>query len=460
MIKTRAQAILRIKSLIHILLNREGIGSLRDHLIQGASWSLALKIVSTGLAFATSVLLARLLGAEGYGIFAYAIAIVSLLSVPASLGLPQLLVRNIAAYRARSEWGLMRGLLVKANTWVLLSSVGLGTMAALIAWLLAGRSTNPTVMAFWLALLILPINALNNLRSSTLRGLHYVVLGQLPEFLIKPLSFLLLVVAAHLLLGDVFNAPWAVGMQVTATALGLGAGVLFLLNRLPSEVTASDAMYDTTAWARSALPFLFIGGMQMIYKNTDIVMLGALSGAEAAGVYRVVTRGADLVAFVLIAVNMVLQPTVARFYAAGEIQRLQRLVTKSARMIFLGSLPIALVLILFGQWILLIFGQEFTVGASALAVLSVAQLINAGMGSVALVLSMTGHERKTAVGVAVAACINVVLNASLIPLWGIEGAATATATSITIWNILLAIWVYKELKIYPTVLGEAVLKRR
>jgi O-antigen/teichoic acid export membrane protein len=64
------------------------------------------------------------------------------------------------------------------------------------------------------------------------------------------------------------------------------------------------------------------------------------------------------------------------------------------------------------------------------------------MGSVAQLLNMTGHERDMARGVVIAAISNIVLNAVLIPPFGMQGAAIATATTLLIWNYLL----YRDVK--------------
>jgi len=277
--------------------------------------------------------------------------------------------------------------------------------------------------------------------------------------LIRPFSFLALVVISYLLLGNRFNSSWAVGMQVGAAAIALCVGILMLMKHMPKAVNDTPPEYDSRAWIRSALSFLFIGGMQLINNQTDIVMLGALQGAEVVGIYRVATRAAQLVVFILAAANTVLQPTIAKLYAVKDMERLQRVVTRSARVVLLVSIPIAVVLMVAGHWILLIFGQEFTEGATALAILSVGQLVNAAMGSVGLILNMTGHERDTARGVAIAAVVNVTLNAILIPLWGMNGAATATATSLVMWNVILAVQVVRRLGIHPTALGRIGLRR-
>lgn len=435
---------------VRTIIRGHEYSDLRSYLIQGTSWSFVLKFISQGLAFVTSIFLARSLGVEGYGLYAFIMGMVGLLRIPASLGLPQLVMRNVATYRARSDWGLMRGLLTRANQAVLFVSVSLVSVGIVVAWFVLD-GTPGMLTAFGVALLLVPLGALNKLRSATLRGLHHIIVGQLPEFLIRPLAFLLLAVVAYVVLGEQFNAPWALGAHVTGTAIALVVGIIMLFRRLPHGVRTMEETYETRAWLRSAVPFLLIGGMQMIIKNTDIVMLGTLVGQESAGVYKVATRGAELVTFVLFAANRTIGPTVAQLHSLGEYDRLQRLVTRSARLVFIGSLPIALVLVAFGPWILLLFGEDFTIGWTSLSILSVGQLFNAGMGSVGLILSMTGYERATAVGIGFGAIVNVILNAILVPLWHNEGAAVATATSLVCWNMVLVSQVFRKLKINPTV---------
>jgi len=94
-------------------------GSLRAHLIKGATGSFALQIGFAGFAFLNAIVLARVLGAEGYGAFANAMAWVSLLTIPATFGFGTLLVRDVAIYRSQGQWVLLKGLLRFSNHFVL-----------------------------------------------------------------------------------------------------------------------------------------------------------------------------------------------------------------------------------------------------------------------------------------------------------------------------------------------------
>jgi O-antigen/teichoic acid export membrane protein len=446
----------RSETLFH---GKERQGSLRATLVTGAAGTFTLKVVSTGLSFLTSLFLARLLGAAGYGAYAYAISWVGLLSVPALLGLDILFIREIAAYKIRSEWDLMSGLLRWANLVTLLISLGLTLLAAVGVWILAGYSESQMVSTLWIALSMIPLVALTRLRQAALQGLGHVVVGQLPEVVIRRLLFIVFVGIVYSVLGANLTAPWAVSMDVLAAGVALFLGIRLLHKTLPRYAQETSPVYQTHVWARSMLPLLFISVIQAISGQVTLVLLGTIKGAEAVGIYAVAQRGAALITFALLAVSAVLSPTVASLYAAGDMKRLQHVVTKSARIILFISVPIVISLIFFGYRFLLFFGPEFTPAKMPLFILSAGQLVNAAMGSVGLLLIMTGHERDTAIGFGVNALLTVLLNVILIPKWGIEGAATAGTSGLIIWNLLLAALVYKRLGIDPTALGKMSLWR-
>lgn len=69
------------------------------------------------------------------------------------------------------------------------------------------------------------------------------------------------------------------------------------------------------------------------------------------------------------------------------------------------------------------------------------------------ILNMTGHERDAALGLALGAFINIVLNAVLVPVWDIEGAALATGMSLVVWNVFLVTRVRRRLSLDSTALG-------
>jgi O-antigen/teichoic acid export membrane protein len=144
---------------------------------------LILKITGTGLSFISVVLLSRNLGTDGYGIYTYIIAIVSVLSIPASAGLPQLVIRETSRNLAINEPSKVRGLWQWATGVVIKNSIFV-IILAIITILLYSKAKENAGIILW-ALILVPLSALSNLRSSCLTGLQKIGLGQLPELLIR-----------------------------------------------------------------------------------------------------------------------------------------------------------------------------------------------------------------------------------------------------------------------------------
>ena len=77
-------------------------------LLRDGVGTFVLKGVNAGFTFLSTVLLARLLGAEGYGLYAYALALVTLVGTPVHTGLPILVVRQTASGMASGQYNLVR----------------------------------------------------------------------------------------------------------------------------------------------------------------------------------------------------------------------------------------------------------------------------------------------------------------------------------------------------------------
>jgi O-antigen/teichoic acid export membrane protein len=425
--------------------------TLKGQLAKKTFGMFGLKVASLGLSFITSIFLSRILGASGYGVYAYSVVWLNILMIPATLGLPELIVREVAVCKTQGSLEVFQGLLLWSNRMVLGVSVVIVFLAAFIAVTIVPHNDSTALIVFLVAILSLPLAALTSIRQSTLQGLHKVVVSQLPEFLIQPFLFLLLLSSTYFFAQVKINPIWVIGFRVATVSIAFTIGSFILIKVLPSDLNKVQPDYQkVTYWLRGILPFMLISSTAIINTRTDAVMLGAIQGTESVGIYTVATRGADLVAITLLAISQSIKPNLASLYASNRHNELQQLVTKSARLTALGSLPIALGFIVFGYQYLSLFGIEFTRGQTALSLLSLGQFMSACIGSVGLLLGMTGHERDTSICVAISAVANIILNWWLIPIWGINGAAFATLVSALLWNLSLSVLVYWRLGISPS----------
>ncbi len=426
-----------------------------SQLFKGSVGIIALRVISRGLAFIISLIFARLLGAKGYGIYVYSLGWICFLFVPAVLGFDRLLIRDISVCKTREDWPLMRGLIKFSQQATLSFSFILVAVAVFIS-IGFGITSDPVFMrTFFFALILIPLSVLITLKQSILRGLEKVVLGHVPEMLIKPFSLLACLLLIYILgYKEILSPSMAIIITVFASLISLYSVYIILKRKLPSHINDAAPIYNIKAWIKSALPLSLIGGMLVINSQTDIIMLGAIKGPKETGIYSIANAFAGLITFVLISVNAALAPSIASLHAERNMLKLQNKITLSARLIILLSLPIGIILIFFGKVFLSIYGTDFAIGLSSLRILCIGQLVNASVGSVGLLLIMTGHERDSAWGIGLGAIANVILNFLLIPPWGIDGAAIATSSSMVIWNIILMWFVWKRLGIFSTALGK------
>ncbi|MCH8112409.1 MAG: oligosaccharide flippase family protein, partial [Proteobacteria bacterium] len=388
-----------------------------------------------------SLALARLLGAEGYGAYSFALACVGLLSVPALLGFDGLLVREVARYLAREHWASLTGLLRRARQMTLVASFGLALAGAGLAWAFSGQLERPMLTAFWIALFALPFLAQTRVIQATMIGLRRITAAQVPETAFQPALFLALIAATALLLAGRLDAQVAVGLYGVSAlaAFFLATGLWRRARKAVMQPAAPE--YATGAWLRSAVPFALTSGLNVLGTSLGVLMLAPMQGAHATGIFGVAMTASNLITLPLAAINTPLAPRVAQAYADNDRAALRRLTTHTARVASLVSLPLFSLFILFGTWVLSLFGPEFAVGHAALLILASAQMFNVAVGPVGLLLQMTGHERDVLASFAISAAITFVANLLLIPLWGGIAAAIGAAAGVILSNLILLILV-------------------
>jgi O-antigen/teichoic acid export membrane protein len=115
-------------------------------------------------------------------------------------------------------------------------------------------------------------------------------------------------------------------------------------------------------------------------------------------------------------------------------------------------------ILFFGEIVLGLFGQEFIGAYDALIILAVGQTINALAGSVGFLLTMTQYQQIAVIVIGVSTLLNIGLNAIMIPKWGIEGSAFATAISVVFWNVTLFFFVVKKINVNASIFSLVRLK--
>ncbi len=421
----------------------------------GSIWSIAIKVAALGLGFLQAILTARLLGPEGYGTIAVALAVATIVATCATLGLGPLAVREVARLSVRADWSELRGFLRFSGLAVIGASiVAGGAIAALALWsdLFGASYRREIAMA---SILVLPLAMLFYFRG-VFQGFGQVLAAQLPGDLLRPIVLVgglgfLFVTASPATTTSYLVIAIGAGFSAAIVAVMIFRGIT--AHRIP---TASQTLHPRQ-WRRAATPFLAMAVFGVFGGEVNTLLLGWLSGPAETGLFQPVARIAPLMLIGLQAVSVPFAPRVATLWEQGAIAALHRTtwlvtLTTTGATVLTGAAIVVL-----APLILSAFGKVFLVAIDAILVVAVAQIFNAACGSVGMLLSMTGHQGTVARCQIAGLTSNLLLGIWLIPSAGVYGAAIAFSGSVVVSNILMLVAVKRILGFNASLLGARYL---
>jgi len=415
-----------------------------------------IQLIGIAAAFATQILLARLLGKEQYGVHVYVLSWMMILLLPAVFGMDTMVLRFYSSYVDSKKIAKVDGLVWFSRTTVFVTSLLSSLFAFGILFFLyfESRLTVNVAICFTIGLAALPLTAQMNLNTGFLRACRKPVFAAALVNPIRPVLVALFVFLAYVFMPKEMSARVSLAVYLLSTGIivVIGARVLYL-HRFEFHVHAANKEYEKKLWLGSALPLMLTSSFQMVMRQCDIIMIGYYLGLTQAGIYAVATRMVGLVAFGLNATNVVVAPMISVAYASHRTDDLKKSLRSSAATVLGLTIPLATILLLVGKWGLELFGEGFSSAYPALAILCGGQVVNALCGCVGYLLTMTGNERTTSWILFFTAILNIFLNAVLIPKWGMLGAAFATTTTMVVWNVWMMVVVWKRLQLNPTVLA-------
>lgn len=421
--------------------------------------SFFIRIVSQGLSLAIAIMLTRLLSVEGFGLYALIVATVMITSVFVKEAALHLWTRFVATYMAEFNFKALKGALMAALLYALIAGMMLvlflGSFQGVGEAIFAHFGTKGFLLALWL----IPLSGMLYALTGILKGLNHVIWSQLPEFILRPLLFCLILLS-FLFSHDSFEIYDAIAAYIISAFVALGFAFILLFRFLPQNFWNSGSEFAWKTWGLALGPLILTSGLMLVNQNADILMVGSLLGAEQAGLYQVATRTATLLLIVISSVNAIITPLLARHYAENDLFEMQRLITKASLLITLATVPLVIILTFAASYLLpFLYGDAYIASQDAFIYLIWAQAFNALAGPVGMVVIMTGRQKIGSLCIAASTIVNLGLNYILIPLYGIEGAAVATAVSILVWNILLSFFIWKDLKLNCTALPFAQYKK-
>ncbi len=422
-------------------------------LSRGALGSVAVQAGGIGMTFASQVGLAHLLGAGAFGQYVYVVAWVNLLCVAGRMGLDLASLRFIAEYVSQQQPGRLKGFVRHSVAWVGLVSTLISVAGGGVMWYCFETLDHRLARAAWLGLILIPVLSLQGLFTAQLRAMKHSILCQLPRQVMSPSAIVTMTFLAAVVTGQATGATTALSLNVLTNVVLTVLTGLVAFRYLRSKFDGAAVATETRVWLSCSVSLLIVAIVQVVNLRLDVLMIGAMLGMKEAGIYAAAAQLAGLTTLGLVGVNMIAAPMIAELHAKRCRDAFQRYLTNASWMITLITIPLAIFLICAGQWLLGLFGSDFTAGYSALGILVIGHAVSALAGPVGFLAILTGHQREGAWILGIAAGMNMVLNVVLIPRYGLHGAAIATGVTTIVWNLAMLFFVARRLRVNPTVLS-------
>lgn len=384
-------------------------------------------IVSKGVLFAWQLILARWLGAEGYGIYGTIGALLAVGAAIPDFGMGLIVIRDVANRPQDANRYLTATLTLQP----ILAALGY-VVLMLAAFLLGYEAELRALLAF--AALSLLVDALGNMCHNQLLAIERMVI---PAAIATGHVILLVILAGIALAAGA--GLW--GLYAATLIAGLLRAAVYWAALL--RAGARPQFPVDRAVARGLLiagwPIAVTSFLALAYQHADKLITTALIGAEGTGQ---LTAGFVIVFGVIellsTTVLVAVFPLMSRTYAGGQRRLFEVMLEKLAFFNLTLSLPIAiftsLLAVPFSAWV---FGAEFTRTADVLRILIWYTVVTMIVNVFAKALLVQNRQRRLMIIRASGLALNVVLLLILLPALDVPGAAVATLIAESV--ILLAV---------------------
>ncbi len=414
-----------------------------DRQIRGSSLLLVGRILSLATNLGVQVLLVRSLSKSDFGMFAYALAIVSTVGTLVTFGLDRGLARFLAVYEERGDrakfWGTIT---LQLGTILGLGLAAIAVFVGLRGWIGSSILDHDDRLATLLALMVVlaPIQAVDQMAGSIFAVFSKSRAIFLRRYIVAPLARLTIIALLVVFHGGVYFlglgyvAAGLFGLAVYGSLLKRLLNDRGLLERPESGPRVSIPYAEIGAFT---LPLLMSDLMFVVLNTSDVVILGRTAGTAAVASYRAVLPVARLNQLVMNSFSLLFAPLMARMWTRGDRKALGQAYWQTAAWVAVLSFPLfALTLGLAGPITTGLFGSTYADSAPYLALLGLAYYFNATLGFNGVTLKMAGRVWLVAGTAGAALVFNLAANLILIPRYGAMGAASGTAASIVLYNLL------------------------
>jgi len=418
---------------------------MRHNITKLVSISFIGGLIGRGVRYGFNIVIARGLGVEALGIFAFGMVLMKGGAVFSRIGLDSAVQKFVPIYRNQNDSAKVSGTVIVG----LIAPFFVGSVVAVILYLgfgfISSFTSRPIHPSSRLFLIGIPIFATMMVGVNSTYALKHTKYSVYIRDIGQSIMALVFIGIAAFVFSDFdlvvigYILSFVFGVFITAISLTHLGAIRFDVR----------PKFEYKKVLTFALPLTFAASIQYLVSWTDILVLGVYVPSKEVGWYQAAFQTSVLLTIVLQSANSIFPTIAADLYEAGDQKQLSRVYTATTRWVTYFTIMGLLFVIINNNTVLSIFGATTPQAQAALVILAIGQTITATVGPTGYLLVMSGYERLQLVNNSISAALNLVLNIILIQKFGIIGAAAATGISLATLNILRLIESWYFLRMQP-----------
>lgn len=406
--------------------------------------SISINLIANGIKTLMSVLFplitfpyaSRVLGAAGIGKVNYATSIISYFSMFAALGISTYAIREGARIRDDKEkFSKFAKEMLNINLFTTLIAYGV-LLIFLCLPILKNYKTLLIILSGTIVFTTIGMEWLFVIKEEYAYITKRAILFQ---FLSLILLFLLV------------RSKEDYGWYAALTVISSGGSAIW--NLVYSRKLVNWRQKITPEYKKHLKPIFLIFGTSIassIYMTMDTTMLGAMSGDKATGIYTAAVKINTVVSTLIGTISSTILPRVSYYIGNGLKKEYEKLMQSSMDLLMMIAMPVAIGMMCTSDILILLFsGAEFLPGSTAAKILS-AKVVIAAINRVLAYQICIPYKRDKEVLLSTSggALFNLIANAALIPIWGVNGASIATFFSEVVVFIILFRYTHKYFPVH------------
>jgi O-antigen/teichoic acid export membrane protein len=396
---------------------------------KNTGWLFAAQIFSMGASFIATIIIARKLGPGNFGQLSYAVSFISIFSILATLGIDNILYRDLIKHPEKKKEYLGTALTIK-----LIASFITAILVCIFAFYFGQDDVSKILIAILsIGLIFNAFQIINFEFQAQVKSKYPSIISCIANFTVNALEVMV-----------ILTGRGVIYLAIVATFGSILSAILYwYFYEKKIEGKLFSWKFDKNIaknLLRDSWPLIFTGGFTLVYARIDQVLIKNMLGASQVGIYGVAVILAEVWNFIPGILVSSFFPAIINAKKTSEEIYYARLKKLSLLLLSLAIIISLSMTVLSSFFIHLIYGQAF-MGASIILQIYVWSSVGTFLGVLASNYLITENNQKTLIFMTfIPMVINVILNIWWIPKYGIVGSAYATLISYSFGPLTLLLF--------------------